>query len=131
MFSTKYLSVLTTLGIFTALFSIIFQAYLASNDLQRLTTILTNLVWLENYNKTYPTSSVPLINQPKIAVGYGSCSDLYVDSSFLNFTEFLLKNDPNNNNTNDDDDDDDEEITDEQQLLKSFAHYFQHGAAAE
>jgi hypothetical protein len=50
MGAIKYLSLFTTLSVFTALFAIIFQSYTQSNDLQRKTNILKKLLQLENYH---------------------------------------------------------------------------------
>ncbi|XP_058464129.1 ADP-dependent glucokinase [Malaya genurostris] len=116
MGATSYLTLLTALSVFTALFAILYQAYLASNDLKKLTLILQNLKKLE---QEFP------VNKPRVAIGYGSCSDLYVKAvDFLNFTtslEELL----HQTSFNVDD------INTENDFLQSFAYYFQRGAAAE
>ncbi|XP_055537449.1 ADP-dependent glucokinase [Wyeomyia smithii] len=116
MGTSSYLAFLTALSVFTALFAIIYQAYLASNDLKTLTVILQNLKNLEHQYA---------VHRPRVAIGYGSCSDLYVKAvNFLNFTdnlEHLLRQKTfavDDINTEDD-------------FLQSFAYYFQRGAAAE
>jgi ADP-dependent glucokinase len=61
---------------------------------------------------------------PKIAIGYGSCSDLYVRAvSFLNYTDHLKKSKLEEFNV--------DEITTKEEFLQSFAYYFQRGAASE
>ncbi|XP_065082195.1 ADP-dependent glucokinase [Ochlerotatus camptorhynchus] len=116
MGATSYFTLFTVLSVFTALFSIIYQAYLASSDLRSLTTILQNLKTLEYEFK---------VDKPRVAIGYGSCSDLYVKAvDFLNFTsnvEESLKQATFNV----------DDITNENEFLQSFAYYFQRGAAAE
>ncbi|XP_062544074.1 ADP-dependent glucokinase [Armigeres subalbatus] len=116
MGTTSYLTFLTALSVFAALFSVIYQAYLASNDLKSLTTILQNLKTLEHEFQ---------VDKPRVAIGYGSCSDLYVKAvEFLNFTgrvERLLSQDTFNV----------DDIASEDDFLRSFAYYFQRGAAAE
>lgn len=116
MGATSYFTLFTVLSVFTALFSIIYQAYLASSDLRSLTTILQNLKTLEYEFK---------VDKPRVAIGYGSCSDLYVKAvDFLNFTsnveESLMQATFNV-----------DDITNENEFLHSFAYYFQRGAAAE
>ena len=112
----KYASLITTVSVFTALFSIIFQAYLSSNDLKRVTNILNSLMSLEN-NITKTDS----VRERRVAVGYGSCSDLFIQATkFLNYSENLNI-----------DSLDVDEVRNEQEFLASFAYYFQHGAAAE
>ncbi|XP_055625400.1 ADP-dependent glucokinase [Toxorhynchites rutilus septentrionalis] len=116
MGSTSVLTLLTVLSVFTALFAVIFQAYLASNDLMKLTTILQNMKTLENQIPSH---------KARVAIGYGSCSDLYVKAvDFLNFTE-SLENALSQGTYNVDD------INTEDEFLQSFAYYFQRGAAAE
>lgn len=58
--------------------------------------------------------------QPKVALGYGGCHDLFVNATaLLDYRE--LRGTPAHYN----------EITDKQELLRSFTYFFQHGAAAE
>ncbi|XP_049545924.1 ADP-dependent glucokinase isoform X2 [Anopheles darlingi] len=110
------LSTATMFGAFTALFAIIFQAYLSSNELVKLTVILQHLRDLE---VEFPVAG------PRVAIGYGSCSDLHVRAvnflahnetivSGLNFTDYTF-----------------DDITTEEEFLLNFAYYFQQGAAAE
>ncbi|XP_053686354.1 ADP-dependent glucokinase [Sabethes cyaneus] len=116
MATSSYFAFLTALSVFAALFAIVYQAYLASNDLKRLTTILQNL---KNLEHQYP------VHRPRVAIGYGSCSDLYVKAvNFLNFSESLEKFLQQKTFNVDD-------ITTEEDFLQSFAYYFQRGAAAE
>jgi len=118
MTSTKYMSLFTTITIFTALFAILYQGYLSSKDLQRLTTILTSLMFLEN--------KININTIPRIAIGYGSCNDVYVHATkFFNYSDLInIKQQEAVNNDN-------KVITNQQELLNSFAYYFRRGAAAE
>lgn len=118
MTSLKYVSLITTISVFTALISIIFQAFMASNDLQRLTNILTNLLNLEHFNSSHVKT-----NKPRIAVGYGACSDVYAKAiDFFEYSETYLENS---------DEDLMDDISNERELVQNFAYYFQRGAAAE
>lgn len=113
----KYASLITTISIFTALCSVIYQSYVASNELKRVTSIITNLIAIES-NVT--GNSVNGKGRPKVAIGYGSCMDLFVRATdFLNFTEDIRG------------DSDVDQIRSEQDLLTSFAYHFQKGVAAE
>lgn len=115
--ASSYFSLLTVLSVFAALFAIIYQGYLASLDLRSLTEILRNLNQLE---------FEIAVSKPRVAIGYGSCSDLYVKAvDFLNFTESLQHSLEQTTPFNVDD------ITTEDEFLQSFAYYFQRGAAAE
>lgn len=58
--------------------------------------------------------------RPKVAIGYGICTDVYIDA------KYLLKYSSDISNPEHFD-----EIKNEDELLKSFAYYFRHGAAAE
>ncbi|RVE42796.1 hypothetical protein evm_012553 [Chilo suppressalis] len=58
--------------------------------------------------------------QPRVALGYGACHDLFVNATkLLDFNE--LKGSPEHFN----------EISNKDEFLKSFAYFFKHGAAAE
>lgn len=110
------LSTATMLGAFTALFAIVFQAYLTSNELVRLTVILQHLRDLE---VEYP------VQGPRVAIGYGSCSDLHVRATdFLEYSDTIGQTLNASEYTFDD-------ITNEEEFLLNFAYYFQRGAAAE
>lgn len=86
--------------------------------LSRLTTILTGLIGLE-------TSIVKQLREPiPIAVGYGACSDLYVDAiKVLDQRDDVPTINPSIYSIDD--------ISNENELLMSFNYYFQMGAAAE
>lgn len=119
-FSFKYLSIASTITIFVTLFAILYQGYLVSNNLRKLTNILANLIYLEhNYEKSVD------LTRPKVLIGYGSCSDLYVQApEFLNYSESLISGFQNRNG-------EDDEIITEEDFYKSFTYYFSKGAAAE
>lgn len=126
MWSTKYASAITTCTVFTAFIAVILQAYWASHNLSKLTTILHGLIYLENSNSSVITIA------PHIAIGYGSCSDLFVPAvKFLNFSNELYQSLPINNVDANDESYSVEDITSEEELLKSFGYYFSNGAASE
>ena len=107
---------ITALSAFCALFATIFQGYLSSNSLAHLTQILSSLTDLE-----FTNNSLRMV-APRIAVGYGACTDVYVDAvEFLNASELhpdlpLVASD---------------KITTKDELLQSFGYFFSKGAAAE
>lgn len=127
MWSMKYASTITTLTVFTAFIAVIFQAFWASYNLSKLTTILHGLIYLENSNSS--TFTV----KPNIAIGYGSCSDLFVSAvKFLNYSNELYTIPINDVESSIDDKSYSvEDITSEEELLKSFGYYFRNGAASE
>lgn len=109
--SFPYFSVLTTFGVFCALFAIILQGFFASQDLKRITEILTNLLILENLD---------VVSQ-RVAVGYGSCKDLYVPATqFLNYTIGQCQEECMGG-----------DIFSRRDLFENFGYFFQRGAAAE
>ncbi|XP_052861204.1 ADP-dependent glucokinase [Anopheles cruzii] len=111
------LSTASMLGAFTALFAIVFQAYLSSNELVRLTVILQHLRDLEVEHS--------VTDQVRVAIGYGSCGDLHVRAvDFLRYDENIGRALNTSEYTFGD-------ITSEQEFLLNFAYYFQRGAAAE
>ena len=62
----------------------------------------------------------PISARPKVAIGYGACTDVFVDAkNLLNYSEDVGQ--PRHF----------DEIKTEDELLMSFAYYFRHGAAAE
>ncbi|KAK2582053.1 hypothetical protein KPH14_002758 [Odynerus spinipes] len=79
---------------------------------KRLSALLHGLERLE--------SKYSITNKPRVAVGYGICTDIYVDAKYL----LHYSNEIGSPEHFD-------EINTEEQLLKSFAYYFRHGAAAE
>lgn len=113
----KYAFSLTTLTIFVALFGIILEGFFAAKELQHITHILTHLVNLENTH----FNDAPL-QAPRIAVGYGSCFDLYIQATkFLNYTHNVsMKYEEY-----------DDDLNKLEELMQSFGYYFQRGAAAE
>lgn len=106
----KYASFITTISIFTAFCSIIYQSYVASNELKRVTSVITGLMAQENLAQ----SKTGL----KIAVGYGSSLCSYVRASFLYSEEPMTDTDVI-------------EIKSEKDLLNSFAFAFKRGLTAE
>ncbi|XP_011188211.2 ADP-dependent glucokinase [Zeugodacus cucurbitae] len=113
----KYMSLVTTCSVFAALISIVWQAFLSLKQLNKTTSILTGLLAIEGSLKK------PL-QAPKVAVGYGACTDLLLHATdFLNYTEELVKGVGPEFTV--------DEVNDRQELLQTFAYYFQNGAAAE
>lgn len=81
----------------------------------RLLPVKEHLLYLESENKVGAG-----VHQPKVALGYGACHDLFVNAtSLLNPRD--LKGSPEHFN----------EITSKEEFLKSFTYFFKHGAAAE
>lgn len=81
----------------------------------RLSPVKEHLLFLESENKVGAGKQ-----QPKVALGYGACHDLFVNAtSLLDYKD--LKGSPEHFN----------EISSKEEFLKSFAYFFKHGAAAE
>lgn len=79
---------------------------------KRLQALLDGLERLENRHV--------ITSRPKVAIGYGVCTDVYVNArDLLIYTDEVGK--PEHFN----------KINTELELLKSFAYFFRHGAAAE
>lgn len=99
-------------------FLIVFYAvYYRKNDFgdERLSPLKEHLLFLESQNKVGTG-----VSQPKVALGYGACHDLFVNAtSLLNYEDLVGK--PEHFN----------EITSKQEFVKSFTYFFKHGAAAE
>lgn len=81
----------------------------------RQSSVLNGLLELEAKNFV---ASGPL--QPRVAVGYGACHDVFVEAKDL-LKDSVLSGAPEHF----------DEIKNDIQLLKSFAYYYKHGAAAE
>lgn len=81
----------------------------------RLSDVKENLLYLETQNKVASG-----IYQPKVALGYGACHDLFVNATSLLNPEELQGNPEHFN-----------EISNMEEFLKSFTYFFKHGAAAE
>lgn len=107
----KQLKFGTLLTVLIILVAIYFRKY--DNELQdRLIKILQGLQRLENKHE--------ISVRPKVAIGYGACTDVFIDAKYLlNYSPSI--GDPSHF----------DEINNEEELLKSFAYYFRHGAAAE
>ncbi|GBP50326.1 ADP-dependent glucokinase [Eumeta japonica] len=90
--------------------------YYRNKDLDdRLSPVRDNLLNLETQNIVAYGNK-----QPRVALGYGACHDLFVKATaLLNHTE--MNGDPRHFN----------DISTKDELLRSFAYYFKHGAAAE
>lgn len=111
---------ITGCSVFTAFISIIWQAFLSLQALNKTTVLLTGLLAIEGGLKR--SSFEPA---PKVAVGYGACTDLQINATEFLETFYKMRvpevstdfaaNDVNNEN----------------EFLQSFAYYFKNGAAAE
>ncbi|XP_012258006.2 ADP-dependent glucokinase [Athalia rosae] len=107
----KGLKVGTLLSVLAFLVGIYYRE--SENLLQkRLTAVLEGLEEVE----TKHVGS----GRPRVAIGYGICTDVYIDAKYL-ITYSKDVGDPEHF----------DEIKSEDELLKSFAYYFRHGAAAE
>ncbi|XP_044008800.1 ADP-dependent glucokinase [Aphidius gifuensis] len=106
---------LTCTTFLTTILIIIVAIYYRQNedDLRpRLLAVLQGLEKLENKHE--------IKVRPKVAIGYGACADVYIDAkSLLHYSS--LNGQPQHF----------DEINNHDELLKSFAYYFRHGAAAE
>lgn len=101
----------TFLTILVVLVAIYFRNY--DDELQhRLIKVLNGLERLETKHE--------ISVRPKVAIGYGACKDVFIDA------KYLLRYSPKVGTPKHFD-----EIASEEELLKSFAYYFRHGAAAE
>lgn len=79
---------------------------------KRLQALIHGLEKLENKHV--------ITSRPKVAIGYGVCTDVYVNAKqLLAYSKEIGR--PEHF----------DEINTEMELLKSFAYYFRHGAAAE
>ncbi|CAG9583033.1 unnamed protein product [Danaus chrysippus] len=96
---------------------IFYATYYKKHDIEdlRLSPVKENLLSLEVENRVASG-----ISQPKVALGYGACHDLFVNAtSLLNAKD--LSGEPGHFS----------EITNKETFLKSFTYFFKHGAAAE
>lgn len=119
MVTIKVVSFVTTCTVFVAFVSVVLQAYLESAHLSKVTALISELSKLEHNIDVKAASG----RQPRIAVGYGSCSDLYVSAkALLNFSNIDTTLDQGYLMG---------DITNENELLQSFAYFFKNGAAAE
>jgi ADP-dependent glucokinase len=96
---------------------IIFVAliYRPTNDeelLERLQTVLSGLEKVEQQFSVRPNT--------RVAVGYGACNDLFADAKLL----FQYTSDANSPEHFD-------ELNTKTEVLKTYAYFFRHGAAAE
>lgn len=78
----------------------------------RLNSVLAGLVNVEK------ECSVNI--RPKVAVGYGACNDLFIDAKELLKYDDAAQNPEHFN-----------DINSVEKLLKTYAYFFRHGAAAE
>lgn len=120
MTALRYMGWLTGCSVLTAFVSIIWQAFLSLQSLNRTTVLLSGLLAIESGLKR--TAQEPA---PRVAIGYGACTDLQI-----NATEFLdrfygrripIATSAGSRAI----------LHNEDELLQSFAYYFQNGAAAE
>ncbi|XP_041981350.1 ADP-dependent glucokinase [Aricia agestis] len=96
---------------------VLYAIFYRKDDLgdMRLSPVKEHLLHLESENKVASG-----IRQPKVALGYGACHDLFVNATSLLDPEDL-KGIPKHFN----------ELTNKEEFIKSFTYFFKHGAAAE
>ncbi|XP_075976698.1 ADP-dependent glucokinase [Anticarsia gemmatalis] len=96
---------------------VLYAVYYRKNDVGdvRLSPVKEHLLFLEKENRVGAGNL-----QPKVALGYGACHDLFVNATLL-LDHRELKGTPQHFN----------EIATKEEFLKSFAYFFKHGAAAE
>lgn len=96
---------------------LLYAVYYRKNDIsdERLSSLKEHLLFLESENRVGQGNL-----QPKVALGYGACHDLFVNATAL-LDHRELKGNPRHYN----------EISNKEEFLKSFAYFFKHGAAAE
>jgi ADP-dependent glucokinase len=78
----------------------------------RLNSVLEGLVKVEK--------QCIVDTRPKVAVGYGACNDLFIDGKELLKYDDIAESPEHFN-----------EISSAEELLKTYAYFFRHGAAAE
>ncbi|XP_013196641.1 ADP-dependent glucokinase [Amyelois transitella] len=96
---------------------ILYAIYYRKSDVgdQRLLPVKDHLLDLESRNQVGIG-----IRQPKVALGYGACHDLFVNATLLlDYKD--LRGSPEHFN----------EIANKEEFIKSFSYFFKHGAAAE
>lgn len=104
------------LGTILSFCVMLYAVYYRQNDRDvRLSPVRNHLLVLEDENKVGGGYL-----QPKVALGYGACHDLFVNATAL-LDSRQLKGDPEHFN----------EISTREEFIKSFAYFFKHGAAAE
>lgn len=96
---------------------VLYAMYYRKNDMgdERLHPMREQLLILESQNRVGLGSF-----QPRVALGYGACHDLFVNATLL-LDHRELNGEPEHHS----------EIRNNDELLKSFAYFFKHGAAAE
>lgn len=92
--------------------AILYALYIRESVDTRLGPVKNSLLALELDAK--------VTGPPRVALGYGACHDLFVNATAL-FSETGTLDAPAHFN----------EISNKEELLRSFAYYFKHGAAAE
>ncbi|EDW72692.2 uncharacterized protein Dwil_GK17138 [Drosophila willistoni] len=123
MTALRYMGWITGFSVFTAFLSIIYQAFLSLQALNRTTVLLAGLLALESGLKK--TNLGPA---PKVAIGYGACTDLQINATEFLETYYKLRVPLSERMAAQSSM---EIVKTEDELLQSFAYYFQNGAAAE
>ncbi|XP_015109746.1 ADP-dependent glucokinase [Diachasma alloeum] len=104
-----------TCGTFLTVIVVLVAIYFRSQDEELRNRLRAVLHGLEKLETKHGMSA-----RPRVAIGYGACTDIFID------TKYLLHYSPKVGEPKHFD-----EISNEEELLKSFAYYFRHGAAAE
>lgn len=104
-----------TWGTFLTIFIVLVAIYFRNQDEELRNRLLAVLHGLERLETKHGISV-----RPRVAIGYGACTDVFIDAKYL--LHYSAKvGQPKHF----------DEISNENELLKSFAYYFRHGAAAE
>lgn len=104
-------------GSIFSLLIVVYALYYRNYDYgdDRLSPVREHLLFLERENKVGIGEK-----QPKVALGYGACHDLFVNATqLIRFED--MEEPPQHFN----------ELTNEEEFIRSFAYFFKHGAAAE
>lgn len=105
------------LGTILSFILVFYAIYYRKTDIGdvRLSPVKEHLLSLENENRV-KTGNM----QPRVALGYGACHDLFVNATLLLDHRELIGVPEHF-----------DEITTKEEFLKSFTYFFKHGAAAE
>lgn len=102
----------TFISVLLIVIAILYRRQVDEELKDRLNSILEGLVNVEK------ECSVDI--RPKVAVGYGACKDLFINAKEL-LKYYDVAQNPEHSN----------DLNSIEELLKTYAYFFRHGAAAE